>query len=408
MEAVGQAASVPLFGRTCSRSRRPRGARPPSSTARSAHAVLLDALSASSRPPRAGPVAPRRRRPPVGRPVHPRAGRPDRDLAGARRARSWSRPGTSSRPRGPSAQHVAHRPPVTGRARASWPSASPKGAGSRRSELDRAIERSDGIPFFLEELLRSSARRPGPGGRPGPRSDIPACAARPPPGPVRSSRRGPPRRPAPGHDRRRGHRPADRGDRRVPLSTRGRAAPAADGRRRHPRARGAGEPPTYRFRHHLLGDLAYDTQLRPARERAHGAVADALRSGASVGVAAAPAVWPTTSSGPAGRGGGRGASSTPPRRPHPRRQRRGRQLVGAGPRAGARPLQPSARRTSSSRCGSSAPPACRRPSGSRRRRRSPTTRRAGRSPRGSASTGYIDELPADGADLGGRMTWCPR
>ena len=51
-----------------------------------------------------------------------------------------------------------------------------------------------------------------------------------------------------------------------------------------------GEPPSYRFRHHLLGDLAYDTQLRPRGQRAHAAIADALRSGASVGVAAAPAV----------------------------------------------------------------------------------------------------------------------
>ena len=39
-------------------------------------------------------------------------------------------------------------------------------------------------------------------------------------------------------------------------------------------------PPAYRFRHQLLGDLAYDTQLQPARRRAHAAIADALRSGA--------------------------------------------------------------------------------------------------------------------------------
>lgn len=41
--------------------------------------------------------------------------------------------------------------------------------------------------------------------------------------------------------------------------------------------RGGGEAPSYRFRHQLLRDLAYDTQLTPARRQRHARIADALR-----------------------------------------------------------------------------------------------------------------------------------
>jgi hypothetical protein len=40
-----------------------------------------------------------------------------------------------------------------------------------------------------------------------------------------------------------------------------------------------GEPVAYRFRHQLLAELAYDTQLQGARRAGHGAVADALLQG---------------------------------------------------------------------------------------------------------------------------------
>ena len=40
--------------------------------------------------------------------------------------------------------------------------------------------------------------------------------------------------------------------------------------------REAGDVPTYRFRHHLLRELAYDTQLTPARVRRHSRIADVL------------------------------------------------------------------------------------------------------------------------------------
>jgi class 3 adenylate cyclase len=38
-----------------------------------------------------------------------------------------------------------------------------------------------------------------------------------------------------------------------------------------------GEAPTYRFHHHLLRELAYDTQLTPARVKRHSRIADAIR-----------------------------------------------------------------------------------------------------------------------------------
>jgi class 3 adenylate cyclase len=41
--------------------------------------------------------------------------------------------------------------------------------------------------------------------------------------------------------------------------------------------RAESDAPTYRFRHQLLRELAYDTQLTPARMQRHGRIADALR-----------------------------------------------------------------------------------------------------------------------------------
>jgi class 3 adenylate cyclase len=163
----------------------------------------------------------------------------------------------------------------------------PDGRRLGRSQLDRAIERSDGIPFFLEELLRSSALAQGPAGEHA-SADIPSA--------LRDLLLA--RFAAPGVDLHIAQLLATIGGEATAslvAATVGCAPGEVDGLLSPMVEAGIvvpveGEPPTYRFRHHLLGDLAYDTQLRPARQRAHAAVADALRSGASVGVAAAPAV----------------------------------------------------------------------------------------------------------------------
>jgi class 3 adenylate cyclase/tetratricopeptide (TPR) repeat protein len=51
-----------------------------------------------------------------------------------------------------------------------------------------------------------------------------------------------------------------------------------------------GEPTSYRFHHHLLAELAYDTQLQGNRRQCHGVVADALMTGPSDIPRAAPTV----------------------------------------------------------------------------------------------------------------------
>jgi class 3 adenylate cyclase len=163
----------------------------------------------------------------------------------------------------------------------------PEGRRLGRVELDQAIERSDGIPFFLEELLRGSVLTHVTGeGRTD--ANIPSG--------LRDLLLA--RFAAPGVDLRVAQQVATVGGDATSalLAACLSCAPAEVGALLRPMVDAGilllveGEPDTYRFRHHLLGDLAYDTQLRPARERAHGAVADALRSGASVGVTAAPAV----------------------------------------------------------------------------------------------------------------------
>jgi class 3 adenylate cyclase len=162
----------------------------------------------------------------------------------------------------------------------------PEGRNLDRGLLDEAIERSDGIPFFLEELLRSSALSQVQIDDRG--AAIPAA--------LRDLLLA--RFAAPGVDLHLAQLLATiGGEATAPVAAavcgislaqvEARLAPLVDA---GILAHLPGEPPSYRFRHHLLADLAYDTQLRPARERAHAAVADALRSEASVGVAAAPAV----------------------------------------------------------------------------------------------------------------------
>jgi hypothetical protein len=163
----------------------------------------------------------------------------------------------------------------------------PESRGLTAGDVARAIERSDGIPFFLEELLRSSAvAQPSAPERTSPH--IPAV--------LRDLLLA--RFAAPGVDLRLAQLVATiGGEASAPLvaavvgcpteEVATRLAPMLDA---SILVRQDGEPATYHFRHHLLAELAYDTQLREARERAHGTVADALRQGTTVGVTAAAAV----------------------------------------------------------------------------------------------------------------------
>jgi class 3 adenylate cyclase len=163
----------------------------------------------------------------------------------------------------------------------------PESRGLAPEDVDRAIERSDGIPFFLEELLRSSAVA---------HRAADASASSAIPAVLRDLLLA--RFAAPGVDLHVAQLLATIGDEApAPLAAAVLGCPLPGLERLVGPMVGAGilvqedgEPTTYRFRHHLLAELAYDTQLREARERAHGTVADALRSEASVGVASAPAV----------------------------------------------------------------------------------------------------------------------
>lgn len=161
----------------------------------------------------------------------------------------------------------------------------PEGRQLSAADLERAIGRSDGIPLFLEELVRSAGVATGDGR---------AAGAIPPA--LRDLLLA--RFAAPGVDLRTAQR----------LATIGTEAslPLIDAATRDlgidlDEQLGAlvdagivklvpGDPPTYRFHHHLLAELAYDTQLTAARHAAHLAVAEGLRSGLAVGSTGGPAV----------------------------------------------------------------------------------------------------------------------
>lgn len=148
------------------------------------------------------------------------------------------------------------------------------------AHLDEVIARSDGVPLFLEELLRTSAVATG--------------------GQARSAEVVPPalrdlllaRFAAPGVDLRLAQLIATIGNEASPpliAAISGLGPDELDRQLARLVATGTlvrreGRPVTYRFRHHLLADLAYDTQLLPARQRAHAAVADALVTEQPVGV----------------------------------------------------------------------------------------------------------------------------
>jgi hypothetical protein len=132
----------------------------------------------------------------------------------------------------------------------------PEGRRLSEADLERAIDRSDGIPLFLEELVRSSGVASGGGT---------ATAAIPPA--LRDLLLA--RFAAPGVDLRVAQRLATIGtEASLPLI----ATSTADLGLDLDEQLGAlvdggivqllpGDPRTYRFHHHLLADLAYDTQL---------------------------------------------------------------------------------------------------------------------------------------------------
>ena len=161
----------------------------------------------------------------------------------------------------------------------------PEGRRLDEGHLEQLIERSDGIPLYLEELLRN-AQVAHAGASPD--SHIPAG--------LRDLLLA--RFAGPGVDLRLAQ----------VLATIGHEAPlplVAEVTRLDPalltEQLGAlvdagivtvipGEPMSYRFRHHLLAELAYDTQLQGHRRQSHGLVADALITGPSDIPPAAPTV----------------------------------------------------------------------------------------------------------------------
>ncbi|MGH9275969.1 MAG: AAA family ATPase [Acidimicrobiales bacterium] len=156
----------------------------------------------------------------------------------------------------------------------------PDGRALTPAHLDEVIARSDGVPLFLEELLRTSAVASGGQSR---SAEVVPAALRD----LLLARFA-----APGVDLRLAQLLATIGNEASPpliAAISGLGPDELDRQLARLVATGTlvrreGQPVTYRFRHHLLADLAYDTQLLPARQRAHAAVADALVTEQPVGV----------------------------------------------------------------------------------------------------------------------------
>ncbi len=155
--------------------------------------------------------------------------------------------------------------------------ASPAAQGLAAGQVEKLVRRSDGVPLFFEELLRVEGQ---PSGAPVPR-------------PARRRTAIPPalldpllaRLAAPGVDLGLVQTIAcigqevrqdllaavvDLPDEELRVGLNGLVAAGL-------LERDEGDAPTYRFRHHLLRELAYDTQLTPARMQRHGRIADTLR-----------------------------------------------------------------------------------------------------------------------------------
>jgi len=142
--------------------------------------------------------------------------------------------------------------------------------------LDAAVRRSDGVPLFLEELVRAVGVDASGAVGAAPLSSVPAPLLEPLLARLMS----------PGIDLAVVQMAATIGQEvDVELLTTVTGLPDDDLARRldvlvdmqlvEPVSP---ERTTYRFRHHLLGELAYDTQLLPDRRRRHSAVADVLSS----------------------------------------------------------------------------------------------------------------------------------
>ncbi len=144
-------------------------------------------------------------------------------------------------------------------------------------QVEKIVRRSDGVPFFLEELLRVEGQ---PNGSPAPhlaKSQVAIPPALLDPLLARLA--------APGVDLALVQTAACIGQ-EVPHDL---LAAATDQPADELRIgidglvaaglldRDEGETPTYRFRHQLLQELAYDTQLTPARIQRHARIADALQ-----------------------------------------------------------------------------------------------------------------------------------
>jgi class 3 adenylate cyclase len=150
----------------------------------------------------------------------------------------------------------------------------PEAAGLDDADLDALVELSQGVPFFLEEMVRSAGKR-------APSSTVVTDSRIPP------ALRDPllARLSAPGVDLVLAQSMATVGresDVEVLATLTASAESAVAMRLQRLVDSGLVEADertgVFRFRHHLIGALAYDTQLIPERRRRHSMVADVLRA----------------------------------------------------------------------------------------------------------------------------------
>jgi class 3 adenylate cyclase len=175
---------------------------------------------------------------------------------------------------------------LTGADLAALVAAIPQSRALPRATVDELMVRSDGVPLFVEELVRSASiagKGPALGHTLPARFDIPA--------PLRDPLLA--RLAAPGVDLDLAQTMATIGRevrQEVLCAVAGISAAQLDGR-----VQGLvnallvdtddNDPSMLRFHHHLIGELAYETQLLPARKQRHAEIADVLRSAAFEGVA---------------------------------------------------------------------------------------------------------------------------
>ena len=162
----------------------------------------------------------------------------------------------------------------------------PEGRALSPDHLERVIQRSDGIPLFLEQLLRTSALAAGD--EEAHASTIPAA--------LRDLLLA--RFAAPGVDLRLAQVLATIGtEAHLPLiAAVSELLPSVLDQQLAALVDAGiltilpGDPLTYQFHHHLLSELAYDTQLQAARRQVHSDVADALVAGHDTSASTGPGV----------------------------------------------------------------------------------------------------------------------